>query len=862
MSLQFRIADQVLKVKDGRDKAEAVVHKYDAFLNILCGERKYQHDAIRETLRFLISDKYRDLEDLARENWSNNEFIRVRHEAGIDYYLERMPLKNRKSASLDLATGTGKSYVMYGLAAIALGEGLADRVLVLCPSLTIEEGLLEKFTALAGDGELSAIMKELGAGVSIPGIKRGNQTIQAGDICIENVHATYESTGSSIRDSFKGKGMRTLVLNDEAHHLFSLPDKAMKEWMKFLQSPEYWFHQIVNVTGTPYVVNEYFPDVVYRYGLKQAIADGVVKKPDYKIEDTYAQHDWQKTYAIHKENQKEYSKYLKPISIVITADIVTCVQTWRKLVDFLMDKESITREEAETKAIWVTSGVPSGSGKAAIEQVYNPRNEKDSPDKRRQENLAMLKQVDERGNPVEWIVSVSMLTEGWDVKNVFQVVPHESRAFNSKLLIQQVLGRGLRVPSGLPSQPRLKINNHEAWSEEIANLLKEVLEVENTLTWGYDPRRSKYVFPLHNLRYEPAQTTTETKREKAKEPDVKFRPQARKTTEYSKFSESGTLAVEINHLDVYEIDDAARILRLFLREKDETIAEAWPKKRIRDFIILRLKAAFQDETFLSKENLLLLQQSFGPMFRELDKEHPRMSQTAKEIVSIDLAEVPRQSVSESTLREHGMLYSVAEDVKPFSGSEIHLWEQYQKFRQMLKDYGDDASEQAKAIGSRIQQVDMRMFKSPWNVHYASHEPERKFSDLLFQNGDLFDAFVKMPNVGGYSFPYSYKPARTARTHVANEHFNPDFFIKVRDSDEILVVEVKADDDDANRNKAKCRDGLKHFETLNERLATAGEPWRYHFYFLSPEDYTHFFEQVRNKSIATWRSGLMQELSDS
>ena len=57
--------------------------------------------------------------------------------------------------------------------AIALAEGLVDRVLVLCPSLTIEEGLLEKFTTLAGNSELSGIMKELKATIAIPGIKRG-----------------------------------------------------------------------------------------------------------------------------------------------------------------------------------------------------------------------------------------------------------------------------------------------------------------------------------------------------------------------------------------------------------------------------------------------------------------------------------------------------------------------------------------------------------------------------------------------------------------------------------------------------------------------------------------------------------------
>ena len=159
----------------------------------------------------------------------------------------------------------------------------------------------------------------------------------------------------------------------------------------------------------------------------------------------------------------------------------------------------------------------------------------------------------------------------------------------------------------------------------------------------------------------------------------------------------------------------------------------------------------------------------------------------------------------------------------------------------------------------MQQVDLSVFKSPWNVHYASHEPERKFSDFLFASADLFDAFVKMPNTGGYSFPYSYKPAKAAKTHVANEHFNPDFFLKVRAEKDILVVEVKDDRDDSNRNRAKCRDGLKHFETLNERLKDAGELWCYHFYFLSPEDYASFFEQVRTKNYA-WKSGLMQDLA--
>lgn len=858
MSLKFRIDDQVLKVDDATDATEAVVHKYDAFLNLLCADRyAFQRSAVREVLRFLASEAYPNLERLARENWGAREAIRQRHDGGLDAYLERMPLKERKSVSLDLATGTGKSFVMYALAAIVLAEGLADRVLVLCPSLTIEDGLLEKFTRLAGNGELSEIMQELGAAVPIPAILRGNETIGAGAICVENIHAVYENTGSSIRDSFKGRGARTLVLNDEAHHLFNAPDKAVKEWMKFLRNDNFGFRLIVNVTGTPYIGDEYFPDVVFRYGLKQAIADKVIKKPNYKLEDTYAEHDWQKTYAIHQENRREYGG-IKPITIVVTRDIARCVVVWRELVEFLVEKEKIGREEAEARAIWVASGVPtSGAAKAQVEAAYGPRNDKDSPEKRRQENLVALRQVDEISNPVEWIVSVAMLSEGWDVKNVFQIVPHESKAFNSKLLIAQVLGRGLRVPPGLARQPLVTVNNHEKWSPAIGKLLTEVLEDENTLSWGYDPRRAQYAFPLHNLDYKRVQITVETKREKATKIEVSFAPQARQTTEYGTFSETGKLAMEIQHRDLYELEDAVRIMRLYIRDKDAKLAAVWTKKCLRELIVTALRKGKYDETFLSKDNMARLQQAFGPLFRAVGTESPRLSQTAQGLVPVDLTGV-RQSFSESMLREHGAVWAVKGDAEAFNGQESHLWKLYQKWKRSSEDDPSSMPDQELEIAQRIYQVDLSAFKSPWNVHYASHRPERDFSDLLFENACLFDAFVKMPNTGGYSFPYSFKPAKAAKTHVANEQFNPDFFIRVKDRQDILVVEIKADGDDNNRDRAKCRDGLKHFEMLNERLAAAGEHWLYHFYFLSPKDYAGFFTQVRNGNFE-WRSGLMQTL---
>jgi len=749
--------------------------------------------------------------------------------------------------------------VMYALGAIALAEGLVDRVLVLCPSLTIEAGLLEKFNSFAANGELGAILRELGAKVPIPGIKRGNETIDPGDLCVENIHAVYESTGSSIRDSFRGRGERTLVLNDEAHHLFSPADAGVKKWMEFLLDPEFGIHYVVNVTGTPFIGNDYFPDVVYRYGLKQAIADKVVKKPDYKTDDTYPAQSWDVIRAVHEKNRDEYGHLVKPITIVVTADIPQCVEVWDELVRFLMGKEGISREAAEAKTIWVTSSVPtSGDGKARVEAIL-PRGGRggDGPEKRRQENLRALTSVDGDESPVEWIVSVSMLTEGWDVKNVFQIVPHSSRAFNSRLLIAQVLGRGLRVPKGM-IQPLVKINNHEAWESQIKELLDDVLEVEKTLTWCYDDDRSRFAIPLYNLRYEAKLQSVEKKQEKARAPKVTFRPQERTTTETSTFSETGHLAVEIEHRDTLEIDAAVQLLRLFLREKDAEIGKQWTAKKIREFILNGLREGGYDPSFLSRENLLLLQHAFSPMFRGAG-ENPRFTMNATELEEVKVADMGSQAISESMIKENASVFYVAGEAPKLAGTEVQLWETYEEAVRLARTNSPFVTEDAKRLASKLYQVNKADFKSPWNFHCSSHEPERKFSELLFQNSALFDSFIKMPDRSGYHLPISYKPSRTGKTHAKSENFHPDFFLKLAGKDEILVVEIKQDGDDSNRNRAKFRDGKKHFETLNERLRAAGHSWHYEFFFLSPEDYTRFFEAVKNGRHRGWRSSLMGDL---
>ena len=864
--VEFRNKDFVLDVDDESPEVNNIVNKYDTFLSTHCaGEYGFQRDAVRTVLRFLVSTKFPTLGDLAIANYQQNSKLQQKYSHQGEY-LAKFQLKDKKACSLDLATGTGKSFVIYALAQIALAEGLVDKVLVLCPSLTIEEGLKDKFERFSGDSELKRIIEELGGVYRNPGIKNANEPILSGDICVENIHAVYDRTGSSIEDSFKGQGGRTLVIN-EAHHIFSEVDQATKKWLGFLQNPDYAFHAIVNLTGTPYIGNDYFHDVLFRFSIRDAVEKGVVKKVDYKLLQGGVERGFQDSYALHQRNHQEYGAYLKPLTIVVTEKIVSCIKVWKELLTFIAEKEGISQEEAKRRVIWVTSSVPGNStaeGKVVKELLGS-----DSAEKQRKENLQLLKTVDETTNPAEWIVSVSMLTEGWDVKNVFQVVPYENRAFNSKLLISQVLGRGLRMPVSLKTTNKpvmLTVNNHERWTKEIENLYRDVLEVENRLSWGYDPRRSQYAFTLHNMSYESKMTTVETKGKPASDPkSFGLQPQSRQLDTVDTFSETGEHRFTIFTSGNTELDAAATMLHGYLKMKDPAIGKRWSKKQLHQTIEGELKSKGYDCSFLSKENFEKVQHAFGPLMRKTDETYPRFSLVSTEAVEREPADMSSQSFNEGSLRNEGLMYYDDQSSGWFGGDQKALFDDqthksatFDRVAEDLERYGVKR-EEIIYLKDNIKKVPSELFKTPLAVVYVSFAPEREFARLLFAHTDLYDSFIKNPDKGFYSFPYSYKPETKARTHVRQENFNPDFFLKK--GNDIIVVEIKKDGDDNNRNKAKLRDGLKHFTDLNDALEKQGIAGRYYFMFLSPGDYETFFQAMKDGSYQVWQSGLMNELQE-
>src|SRR5690606_27034071 len=151
-----------------------------------------------------------------------------------------------------------------------------------------------------------------------------------------------------------------------AHHIYSPDEAATKKWFDFIINPNYDFAYHIGLTGTPYIGNDYFHDVIYRYGIKQAMEDGVVKMLDYKLDEADQDKGWDETWHNHNVIAKKYSGKLKPLTIVVADRIYRTVEIWKELSEYIAKKEKISFEEASKKVIWVASGIPSNKQEKGI----------------------------------------------------------------------------------------------------------------------------------------------------------------------------------------------------------------------------------------------------------------------------------------------------------------------------------------------------------------------------------------------------------------------------------------------------------------------------------------------------------------
>lgn len=827
----------VLKVSENIDPEKFDISKYEAFLDALCGTREFQKESIRIILRYFLGGRYDNLKDLAKENYENNNILQELY-SSLDDFERHLQLANKLACTIDLATGTGKSYVLYGIARIMLAEGAIDKVLFLAPSTTIEKGVTEKFRALSGDADLLRLIPE-NVKIRNPRIINATQTIKEGDICIENIHAVYEYVKSSVQDSLVGKGENTLVLCDEVHHAYNPPgrDQAIKKWKEFLVDPKYNFKYIVGDTGTAYIGNEYFTDVVFRYSLRQSIEERIIKTIKYVAEDSPGGENekFQKIFDNHFQNKIRY-RLVKPLTIIITKDISTCKKLTDKWINFTADKENISKSDAEKKILIVTS----------------------SPEHK--ENVLKLERVDDKDNLVEWIMSVSMLTEGWDVKNVFQIVPHEERAFNSKLLIAQVLGRGLRIPNEYKgNQPVVTVFNHDNWARNITHLVEEVMEIEKRLH-SYSVNKEKdYNFEIYHIKYKKKEIETEIPKEDTyellKKEYITFSSQingVEKETIYEKVI-TGVREEKSTYITykMYPIDwvsnEVWNRLKVFDIDEGTDYSKKFSKDKITEIIKNSLKKVGWNKELVSEENYRKTLQAFGVIKRKISKTL-RFELKSIDIEVLNTLQMKKSSLGIGTFRRGASIF-FDEDSLIYSNEDDN---------RVLSELLDDETLPRMAIREIKNKF---FFKTPLNITFAHSTPERKFIEKLISNADVIDTWIKSRDTGFYSVEYSWRKGE----HPKHHNFNPDFFLKIKDK--IIVVETKNDEmiekvkeggDVAKETKAQYKYTIEHFKLLND----IQKDHTYYFTFLTPKDYDNFFAILSKKDFSGYTSQLDTELDET
>lgn len=231
------------------------------------------------------------------------------------------------------------------------------------------------------------------------------------------------------------RGGPCLVINDEAHHTHD----EESEWNQVIRRlhtdiPDGLAAQL-DLSATPrYSKGSLFTWVIYDYPLKQAIIDGLVKRPLKGIatgiqegRSDIASTRYRAYLAAGVERWREYRDQLVPLG--------------KKPVLFVMMN---TTDDANDVADDLRVKYPGEFGGDKLQVIHT---DKSGDVTKKELDLArkIVREVDDAESPVNCIVSVLMLREGWDVQNVTVVVGLRPYTAKANILPEQTVGRGLRL---------------------------------------------------------------------------------------------------------------------------------------------------------------------------------------------------------------------------------------------------------------------------------------------------------------------------------------------------------------------------------------------------------------------------------
>ncbi|MBV6881945.1 DEAD/DEAH box helicase family protein [Epilithonimonas ginsengisoli] len=389
------------------------------------------------------------------------------------------------SLAFSIATGVGKTRLMGAIISyLYLAKGIKN-FFILSPNLTIYEKLIRDFgdpsyakyvfngisefvhnrpVIITGDNynQQSNLFEESEIRINIFNISKFNSdnkgTKKAGVSLAPKIKRLSEYLGQSYWEYLTGIE-DLVILMDEAHRYHADASKSAINELKPILG--------VELTATPTdEKGEVFKNIIYEYNLAQALADGtfvknpaIAKRKNFvrgslsdrevdiiKLEDAVSVHKQTRT-ELELYSKTNEVKQVKPFILVVCKDI-----THAKEIYELISSSEFYGGEYAGKVLQI-----------------------DSSTKKEEEIEKLFVSLEELDNEIEIVIHVNMLKEGWDVSNLCTIVP--LRAANAKILIEQTIGRGLRLPydgkrTGVESVDKLTVIAHDNFNQIIEEAQK------------------------------------------------------------------------------------------------------------------------------------------------------------------------------------------------------------------------------------------------------------------------------------------------------------------------------------------------------------------------------------------------------
>jgi type III restriction enzyme len=257
-----------------------------------------------------------------------------------------------------------------------------------------------------------------------------------------------------------------VVINDEAHHTHDEESEWNKVIRRLHQTNPQGLTAQLDFSATPrYSKGSLFTWVIYDYPLKQAIIDNIVKRPIKGLavgieegKSDIASVRYKAFLAAGVERWREYRVLLTPLQ--------------KKPILFVMMNDT---DEADDVGEYLRIKYPAEFGGDKLQVIHTDKSGEVS---KRELDIArkVVREADEAKNPVNCIVSVLMLREGWDVQNVTVVVGLRPYSSKANILPEQTVGRGLRLMFrglGTNYTERVDVIGNNAFIKFVEELEKE-----------------------------------------------------------------------------------------------------------------------------------------------------------------------------------------------------------------------------------------------------------------------------------------------------------------------------------------------------------------------------------------------------